>query len=170
MTRVLRLLSAAAVLLALTTVPVNGQTVATTTTTSAAMTDSANTISLTSATGVVATAPRTKLWVNQELMEVLSLSGTVATVRRGLQSSNVSAHDSGDKVTILNETPGVTQYTFGYDPDYNASCTRGTGQAIALPWINTLTGTVWVCRAGGAWRGTRIEPITDDSDPATYTG
>ena len=168
MSRVLRLVWAVVVAGMVCPVPSWGQTLATTTTTAAAMTASANTINLTSATGVVATQPRTKLWVNRELMEVVALSGTIATVRRGLGSSHVTAHDSGDKVTILNET-ALAQFTYAYDPDYNAACTRGTGQARVLPWINTATGIVWVCRAGGAWRGTNIHPLTDDSDQ-TFTG
>lgn len=142
------------------------QNLAVRTTAAAAVTTTAQTIRLTSATGVVV---GTKLWVNRELMRVTSIANTPTVgVHRG-EAGLVTAHDSGDSVMVVNENAGE-QHFYDYDPDFGAACVRGSGQARSLPWVNTMTGTVWNCRAAGTWSGTRIDPRTESSDPTAYTG
>src|SRR6185503_19549367 len=77
----------------------------TATTLSAAMTSTQTTVSLTSATGV--TAPNfqtgsgiTYLLVDQELMLVTGISGTVASVVRGVNGTPAQSHVSGGQVQI----------------------------------------------------------------------
>lgn len=127
-------------------------TTLTQTTTAAAMTASARTISLTSATGI--SAPNyttntvgTQLYVvdvgqvKGEVMNVLSISGTIATV--GRFSGPSVAHASGAMVLA-----GTPNNFWKYNP--TGSCTRASTQVT--PWINTLTGEQWLCSTiTGTW-------------------
>ena len=153
-----------AIWLGLFALSLHAQTLATTTTLNGAINATVNQVRLTSATGV---ARDTKLWVNREQMTVLSMNGTLATVRRG-SAGVVTAHDTADTVIIANES-GSTQYFFTFDPDIGAACARGTGQARVLPWINTATGVIWNCRLNGTWWGTTMTPLTYSSTQA-FTG
>ncbi len=127
-------------------------TTLTATTTAAAMTSGARTISLTSATGITApdittSSVGTQLYVvdigqmKGEVMNVLSISGTIATVARF--SGPAVAHASG--AMVLASAPNNF---FKYDP--TGSCTRA--QTQVTPHVNTLTGSQWQCSTQtGTW-------------------
>ena len=148
------------------TMPVSAQTLATTTTLSAAVDKDDNTITVASATTF---ADGAKVWIDHELMIVLGSYGTGTTipVRRGTNGTAAAAHPNAAKVTVAVESATST-YFYTFDPDFQESCTRGSGQAASLPWVNIRTGTTWICRTGNNWIGTNIAPIIYDSDQA-YT-
>ncbi len=115
------------------------------TTTAAAMTAGARTISLTSATGITAAnfdagTVGTQLYVvdigqtKGEVMNLQSISGTIATVARF--SGAAVAHASGAMVLA-----GAPNLFYKYNP--TGSCTRGLTQVT--PFVNTLTGEQWLC-------------------------
>jgi len=122
------------------------------TTTAAAMTAGARTISLTSATGISAPSfdnntVGTQLYVvdigqqKGEVMNVLSISGTIATVARF--SGPGVAHASGAMVLA-----GAPNLFYKYNP--TGSCTRSLTQVT--PFVNTLTGEQWLCSTiTGTW-------------------
>lgn len=112
-----------------------GQTALTQTTLSAAVTPSATSIPLTSATGV--TAGQTVLYVDQEAMYVNSLAGKVAGVTRGYQGTRVGGHIS--LATVLLGPPPAF---ISYDPQ--GACTAGKELPYA-PMINLSNGNQWLC-------------------------
>ncbi len=122
------------------------------TTTASAMTVNSRTVSLTSATGITAGnvtsgTVGTQLYVvdvgqeKGETMNVISISGTTATVAR--YAGQTVAHASGAMVLA-----GAPNLFYKYDP--TGSCTRGSTQVT--PWVNTLTGAQWLCSTiTGTW-------------------
>jgi len=137
-------LKALLVLAALTAFGVFGQTnTMTVTTTAAAQTNNSRTISLTSATGIVAPSGSTlgtQLYVidpgqtEGEIEEVLSIASTVATVKR--TSGRTQAHASGSLIIA-----GQPQWFYKYNP--TGSCVTAT--TFVTPWVNTITGQQWLC-------------------------
>lgn len=127
-------------------------------------------VSLASATGVnVGTnGPITDLYVDGEVMQVLSLvtgQTTMFNVLRGQMSTPVEGHASGAIVFVVTGSP--TNGGLGYgglqqrDPDVAANCTP-TNQAYNL-YINVLTGQQWECQAQYNALGTSINtwiPVT----------
>jgi hypothetical protein len=137
--------------------PAWAQRVLGTTTTSAAWTQTATTVALTSTTNVTV---GDSLWLDSELVSVSAKTTTTVTVQRGVQGTRAQAHASGERVFIL-PSNGDFRTT---DPDYGAACTRGVGQAAVLPWINARTGTIWNCWAqDSTWHGTNTGFITWNS-------
>lgn len=155
-------------LLLFITAPVRGQTAPTQTTLSAAVTSTATTIPLTSTTGITASARvggDTWIFVDYELMKVNTVVTGAVTVTRGVQGTTYRSHKSGAPVVF---GAASNQMWKDVDPDFNAACTRGTGQAAAN-WINYRTGTVWRCTLGGVWRGMDSMPIDFATTPV-FTG
>lgn len=128
------------------TVPVAAQTTVTQTTIAAAMTATQPSVTLTSATGVTAGG---FLYVDQELMQITSLSGTVAQVLRGQGGTGASAHGIlvpiffGPSASVTSQGP-----FYAYDPPV------GTCTASAQPYslhINVQGGRIWTC-ANSTWQ------------------
>lgn len=84
--------------------PAHGQTVMSSTTLSAALSNATSTVSLASATGVTAPGPNQSLLkvllIDREIMLVQSISGTTAQVTRGQYGTGRVAHLSGAQVWI----------------------------------------------------------------------
>lgn len=137
------------------------QTIATTTTLSAAVTATATVISVTSATGFTAA---NYVWADAEQMLIRSVSGTTITVQRGMNGTAARAHANAERVVT-----GASDYFHTNDPDYGEACTRGEAQAAFSPWINVRTGVIWVCPAGlTAWRATSTANVIYDSIPTSF--
>ena len=116
----------------------------TSTTTSAAILATDSTVTLTSTTGVTVSAAGvqgSQLYVvspgnvRGETMQVKSLSGSVVTVIRA-RSGIRSGFPSGATVLI-----GSPNWFYAYDPA--GSCV--TASLYVSPWVNTLTGSTWLC-------------------------
>ena len=136
-------------------IPVSAQTIATNTTLSAAITSTATTVRVASATGFTV---GNYLYTGYEEMQITSVSGTTIGVLRGQGGTPARAHASSDVVV----TGGIGHFQT-HDPDFKAACTRGTGQASVQPYVNVLTGNIWVCTLTSVWAGTNTAPITWNS-------
>jgi hypothetical protein len=99
--------------------------------------------------GTVANGNLTDLYIDRELMQVVSVNTTSKTVVviRGQGGSQASAHKSGAIVII-----GVPSAFIDYDPEgYCGSITApGTNQNYGnpptySPWINQRTSSQWIC-------------------------
>lgn len=118
------------------------------TTLSANTNASVTSFSIASATGATVTnnTNATDLYVDRELMQIVSVSGTVVSVLRGVSGTQASAHASGAMV-LLGAPPAFQNY----DPEGYcniAPTVPMVGQSIyvpALPLINTRTGAQWLC-------------------------
>ena len=120
-------------------------------------------INVTSATGFTA---NNKIWVDFEQMHIISVTGTLIRVRRGDNGTRSEAHDNAD--AVFTGDPAHFQTS---DPNFGQDCTRGTGQAAYLPWINVRTGWMWTCDNGLTttdWRATQKGLRTLDSEPTTF--
>lgn len=146
---------------------VSAQTVATTTTLSADLTAGATQLSVTSASGFTV---NNFLWVDHELMQIRAVSGTAITVLRGQNGTRQMAHDNAERVVT-----GAANHFNAVDPNFGADCTRGSGEAGFLPWVNIRTGVIWTCGGSGqngvsglAWAATNVQPITFNSIPTSF--
>lgn len=118
------------------------QTTTTSTTLSSAITStSATTISVASATGF--TAGTTSLFVDRELMDVISVSGTTIGVRRG-SGGITSTHASGATVYVGPRAGGPFIAS-----EKAGSCT--STNELYLPQINPTSGNRYDCDSS-AWR------------------
>lgn len=161
--------------------PAHAQRLLTNTTISAAIsnvTDPRITITVASATGIAANQ---FLFIENEVSRVVSVSGTNVLIQRGVVAGqaprglagagsmyagfNYRSHPSGAVVWV--SAVNAPDDFHGGDPDYKSTCTRGTGQAAVLPWINIVTGTTWNCRSTNAWNGTNDMPVTFNSRQTT---
>lgn len=152
--------------------PAEAQRILSTTTLSAAVTATATTITVDSATGVVAGR---FLFVDWEVMRIISVDGTTVTVGRGAlsrvtgQGSIATAHASGERVILSgNNSPGDFHDN---DPNFGSVCVRGVGQAAVLPWVNISSGTIWSCpdiSGDDIWRATNVMPVTYNSIPTSF--
>jgi hypothetical protein len=133
-----------------------GQTILTTTTLSAAVSSSSSqTFGLTSATNVNApsasdTTKLTFLYVDRELVQVVSVSGTSARVIRGLQGTAATTHASGAIVFVIPAYLSASQggpYGIAQGAP-SGSCTRAN--EVSLPRINYVSGIISDCN-GGQW-------------------
>jgi hypothetical protein len=129
--------------------PVAAQTILTNTTLSAAVSSSsAKTLNLTSATGVNAPSgsdftKQTFLYVDREMVNVQSVSGTIVNVVRGVGGTFAAPHASGAVVFVI---PAYLSTSFGFIPQ--GSCTRAN--ELALPRIHAASGIISDC-LGGQW-------------------
>jgi hypothetical protein len=145
-----------AMIVALCALPAQAQTVATSTTLNGAVTASATNVVVTSATGW---SVGLFAYVDSEQMRVTAVSGTTITVIRGTGGTAPAAHATSSRIFV-----GNGNYFHQTDPDYSQVCTRGQGEAVYLPWINTASGTLWNCRGNsGGWNGTRVAKVTYNS-------
>lgn len=127
------------------------------TTLAAAVSQTATTVTLTSASassGSSFGAPSAGqcLFVDRELMTIVSMASTVATVRRGL--TNGSPHASGATVFTA---PCAMFKTADPVPSGNVDCTMQPG-----PWINVNNGNMWFCSVN-RWIGANAAPLTYNS-------
>lgn len=138
--------------------PVAAQT-ASTTTLSANLSGTAQTMVVASATGFSA---GNYVYIDAEAVLIRSVSGTTITISRGQLGTASAAHDSGERVIT-----GALTHFRNVDPDYGADCTRGSNPR---PWVNVLSARVWECSAfdNSRWTSTSTLAITYNSIPTTY--
>lgn len=137
------------------------QTLMNTTTLAANASETATVFSVTSATGFDV---GDYVWVDSEQALVTAVSGTAISVRRGQNGTRARAHDNTDRVYV-----GASDHFHTNDPDYGADCTRGSGDAAFMPWINVRGGFFWTCRSEtSTWNGTSAATVTYDSRPVTF--
>jgi hypothetical protein len=141
-------------------------------------------VNLTSATGVnlaaFGTQPVTYLYVDQELMGVISLANgttTVFNVLRALSGTLAAYHASGAMVLIGTMTPqfGGTAGSGGFqvkDPPLGGVC--NLAQTGLTPWVNVITGAQWVCTSvagapatNGQWAPSWNNPLAWSSPITT---
>ena len=145
-----------AALLALSS-PAYAQRLLDNTTLAANLSDTATTVTLTSND---AAAVGEFIVADREVMRITSVSTTdeTVTVQRGQGGTAAGAHDNAETAFVV---AGGDLKTV--DPSYGADCTRGTGQAAVLPWINTRNGNIWKCLPSGVWNGTNTMLLTYNS-------
>lgn len=87
------------------------------------------------------------LYVDRELMAVVSVQGTTLQVQRGVQGTVASPHKSGTMVLF-----GRNLWFYGNDP--GATPSSGTGvsgvsctaaSVLVTPYLNYRTGAQWIC-------------------------
>jgi hypothetical protein len=134
-----------------------GQTTTVQTALSAAITTSnTNTITVVSATGLVAStaSAQTFLYVDAELMQLRTISGTTLTVTRGSAGTVASPHQLGS--LVMHGPPGTFSPTTGFasgvflQADPKGSCTAASNQYTLV--ANAQTATIWRC-LNGNWSG-----------------
>ena len=152
MKRFLHILPAVAVLLALA-MPSVAQSRLTSTTLSAAVTQTQNFITVGSATGFTAssaTGTQYIVYVNKEAMRITGVNGTRITVERG-NAGTQTPHASGTRVMVgaagSSSAGNVTGGPFVRNSPAGA-CTRSA--VATLPVIN-ITNGVWYNCNGGVW-------------------
>jgi hypothetical protein len=125
------------------------QTATTTTTLASAVTSvSANTVVVTSATNVEAGGA---LYVDRELLSVISVSGTTIRVARG--SGGTAATTHGALAVVYVATTAQRGLVFNAT-DHAGSCTSTNEQY--LPQVNPRTAAIWDCPSAlGLWVNTR---------------
>ena len=137
---------------------VDAQTYMTRTTLSAAINSSQATITVSSANNFTA---GNWVWVNDEVMQISSVSGTSIRVIRGVLGTRARAQTSGDAAFT-----GAGNHFQQVDPETGQACSEGTGQALYLPWINVQRAILWQCYSS-AWRGARAAILVENSTPTT---
>jgi hypothetical protein len=100
--------------------------------------------SVTNVTGVV-TSNNTDLYIDRELMQVVSVNTTAKTVTvlRGVSGTQAAEHRSGQMVLS-----GAPAAFINYDPEGGCSTTAPKSppeNVPAQPTINTRTGNQWLC-------------------------
>lgn len=144
-----------ATLVLLTAAPTLAQSVLSSTTLSAAITDSQRTFAVASATGITAPAAGATpvlLLVDREVIGVISLSGTTVGVVRGAGGTRAAAHISGASVTVA-PAPAIAGYIPG------GACVRAN--LLYVPYIvggsaglGTEVGAMYDClgvTVNGQW-------------------
>jgi hypothetical protein len=91
-----------------------------------------------------------------EIMPVVSVSGTVITVRRGGGGTQATAHTNGAMVLA-----GQPNWFYSYDPQ--GACTAAN--TYVTPFVNTNTGAQWLCSTVtlswvGGWNNDYASPTT----------
>lgn len=167
--RSIRLILLVAALMGGLVLPAAAQQVAATTTLSAAVTSTANTIRVaTATTGPNAFQVNNYVWADFEAMQITAINGTTITVQRGQLGTAARAHASGNRV-IAGALPVFQQV----DPTtLNGTCARGSGEAAYSPWINVRTGVISMCGGSGGsgttWTQTSRAPLTLNSIPTSF--
>ena len=140
--------------------PAAAQRILASTTNSAAIAYSDTILTVGSATNINV---RDSIWCDCEMMSVQSKVGNTLTVTRGVQGTQQAGHAASRTVWVF----PLTADWHNVDPDFSLSTSRGTGQATVLPWLNVRTCTFWYILGGTgtSWVGTRIAPVTDNSEP-----
>lgn len=115
-----------------------------TTTLTAPVSSSAPEISVASTSGLL---PGMRLWVDRELMSVVSLGvGTLVNVQRGVDGSSASAHSSSSTVTI-----GRGDQFFSSDPTGQPS-----PEISVSPYINVVSGDVFLAQGSTLPEGSNV--------------
>lgn len=111
------------------------------TTLAAAVTDSATTVRVASATGITSSSSTTStfIYVDNELMPVISVSGTTLTVSRGASGTRAAAHVSGAVVYA-----GRPNWFYVVNPQGTCSLSGATA-ILVTPYINVNTGNQFLC-------------------------
>lgn len=124
-------------------------------------------INVTSATGFTA---GNGVWIGVEELEIVSITGTAIRVSRGQNGTRAMVHDNTDAVLTGVDTGGPRGggHFNVVDPNFQEDCTRGTGEASHLPWINVRTGWVWSCDVATDWTATNVGVRTLNSEPADF--
>lgn len=137
------------------------------TTLSANASETATVLTVTSGTGFTA---GNGLWIDYEQMLIRAVSSTSITVSRGQNGTRAVAHDNGDGVFTGVNTGGPRGggHFNAVDPPFGQDCTRGTGDASHLPWINVRTGWMWTCDVGTDWTASLKPTLTVDSEPSDF--
>lgn len=140
--------------------PAHAQLLVTNTTLSAALNATDTSFTIGSGTDV---AVGSMLYVTGEVMRVVNAdTTTIPIVRRGQMGTRAIAHANAD-VVFVSRAATISAWRL-IDPDYDATCTRGTGDAAIQPWINVRTAVIWKClNLRNIWNGTSDAPITYDS-------
>jgi len=129
----------------------DAQTSITRTTLSSAVTATATSVIVASATGLAANS---FLYIDGELMQIQSVSSTTATVRRNVSggaSGNAIAHAANSVVWV-----GVGASFSSFDVVSGASCTAS--QTLYSPHINARTNRFWDCEQG-VWLERHADPV-----------
>jgi hypothetical protein len=143
--KTLKKLFIVAVLLAFAPLAYAQQNTLAQTTLAAAVTSSANVLTVASATGITAPtgAPgtATSIYVQDasgpgELMTVTAVNGTAVNVTRGSNGTQGQAHVSGAMVLI-----GRPNWFYASDP--GGACTAAN--TLVTPYVNVRTGDQWLC-------------------------
>jgi len=152
---------AAAVLIGLLlslAVPALAQTATTSTTLSSAISDTSGTVVVVaSATDVEAGG---KLFIDRESMDVTSVNGTTARVRRGMDGTRAVPHISGSVVVVASKSQKASVYG---SPRIarGGTCTRAN--EAFLPQVDATAGILWDCPVGA----TLWTPINFDVNTAS---
>lgn len=137
--------------LSLACVSAFGQTAITQTTLSGALTSTATSLTVASATGIIApsfavanqpNANLTVLFVDKEEIFVTGLNGTYIQVTRGFNGTTAKAHNSGAVVFVA--------YPHYLSQNEQSGACVATN-IVALPVINSLTGHIFTCGSSGQW-------------------
>ncbi len=123
-----------------------GQTSTTNTTLSSAINSSQTSVTVASATGIVASSVGADflIAVNKEIMKVTAVSGTLLTVQRGAKGTGSSAHVAN--AVAWAGPPSVFWQT---DPVRGSTCTAANQPY--LPIVSLSSGTVWTCTNAATW-------------------
>jgi hypothetical protein len=124
------------------------QTAVTQTTLTAAVTStSARTLLVASATGIVTPSPltglSTQLYIDDEMLDVTAVSGTLITVRRGANGTRARTHITGSNVYAA--PPGLGAFI-----DYPLGGSCPAGSYPATPMIDYFDAYIFQCQ-GGQW-------------------
>ncbi len=125
-----------------------GQVATVSTTFATAVSYNATTVNLTSATGVTGLnqgAFTTMLYVDRELMGVISISGVAAVVQRGADGTKQSGHAITATVWL-----GPPNY-FSLNSDPAGVCVAAN--EVALPRFYEMSGNGWTCPTAGPRSG-----------------
>jgi hypothetical protein len=141
-------------------------------------------VGVASATGIQTAAfgsqPVTYLYVDQELMGVLSLAQgqtTIFNVLRALSGTKAAYHASGSMVLIGTMTPqfGGVAGSGGFqqtDPPLGGVC--NLANSGITPWVNIITGAQWQCTStagapatNGVWAPSWNNPLAKQSPVTT---
>lgn len=131
--------------------PAEGQATLTSTTLSAAITNTQTSFNIASATGVVApsfgvanvpSGNQTILFVDKEAMFVTAINGTYVTVIRGFNRTSAAPHASSAVVYLGPPSYFSDSDRYGYCVSTNE---------VVLPVINLGTGRIFDCRSSGIW-------------------
>lgn len=164
MTTIRTILCAVGILL-LMALPAQAQRELTTTTLNANLSATDDTMTVTSSTGFVVGQ---LVLIDWEVVRIQNLNGTAGTstrisIQRGVDGTQARAHDNAKTVWVTAQNNDFKNN----DPSWSEDCTRGSGEAAVLPWVNSRTGSIWDCLPGSRWNGTNAAPITWNSIPTS---
>lgn len=164
----IRTILCAAVLVLLSAWPVQAQRLLTTTTLDANLAATDDTMTVVSSTGF---AVGRLVLIDFELVRITNLNGdagtsTLINIQRGVDGTVARAHDNAKRIIVARDATDFKQI----DPNWSEDCTRGTGEATVLPWVNSRIGLVWNCNAFGTsrWTATTLLPVTYNSIPTSF--